>query len=321
MVTGGAGYIGSHLVDRCLADGHEIIVLDDLSTGSAENLAHCRDRLEFVRGDICDKALVDDLVSRSDLVFHLAAVVGVTHILSNPVRSILVNSRGAENVTESAYNHGARFVLASTSEIYGKSTKVPFKESDTRELGPTNVTRWSYSTAKALDEHLVIEYARLGFRGSIVRYFNSYGPRLSADGYGSVVGTFLGQAQRNVPLSILGDGTASRSFTFISDTVEGTYQAGIRDEAIGEVFNVGEGRETSINELARLVGEVVGRELTIEHVDPIAKFGPHFEDTLRRAPDVSKIRDLLGWSPKVNLADGLAQTWAWWQVNRPLSGA
>jgi UDP-glucose 4-epimerase len=317
LVTGGAGYIGSHLVDRCLADGHSVVVLDDLSTGSVDNLAHVKDKVELVIGSITDYETVRRCAKGADLVFHLAAVVGVTHILNDPIHAIRVNSGGTERVLDASIAAGAKLVFASTSEIYGRPNKVPMAEGDERVLGSTDVPRWSYSTAKALDEHLILEHARQGFPASIVRYFNSYGPRLAANGYGSVIASFLGQARAGGPITVFGAGTQTRSFTFVSDTVEGTYQAGVQDAANGLVFNVGDGAETSISQLARIVNELVGGTLEIRYVDPGERFGPNFEDTLRRVPDVTRIRDVLGWSPQTHLTDGLATTWDWWKANRP----
>jgi UDP-glucose 4-epimerase len=315
LVTGGAGYIGSHLVDRILADGHEVAVLDDLSTGSRTNLVHCLDRIEFVDGSIVDADLVESLVRGTQLVFHLAAAVGVGNIVHDPIKSMQTNVDGTHVVIDACLAEGCRLVFASTSEIYGKTTSIPMREDDDRVLGSTSVARWSYSTAKALDEHLLIEHGRRGMPMSIVRYFNSYGPRLADNGYGSVVATFIRQALAGQPLTVHGDGRQSRSFTYVSDTVEGTYLAGTLPAALGQVFNIGNGAETTVLELAEAVAEAVGREVELSMVSHEERYGRGFEDTTRRVPDVSKAAEVMGWKPAVSLAEGLASTVAWWREN------
>jgi UDP-glucose 4-epimerase len=317
LVTGGAGFIGSHLVERLLADGARVAVLDDLSTGAARNLESVStdQKLHLVRGSVLDDALVDKLVADADLVFHLAAVVGVRNIMEDPLQSIRVNVDGAARVFESAHRHGARVLLASTSEVYGKSEQLPFQETGDRILGATTVHRWSYSTAKALDEHLAFAYLERGLKVSIVRYFNSYGPRIQQSGYGSVIARFASQALSGVPLTVHGDGRQTRCFTYVSDTVDGTIRAATRAEAVGGVFNIGSVHEVSVMELARQIRGILGSRSAIELRPYEADYPKGFEDTRRRVPDISRARDVLGFDARVSLADGLARTLEWCRVN------
>ena len=313
LVTGGAGYIGSHLVDRLLALGHAVTVLDDLSTGNVANLARSRGEINFVENSILNEKLVNKLVRRADTVFHLAAGVGVGHIVEKPLAALITNTRGAENVIEACVKHEKRLLLASTSEIYGKTSTMPMSEDDDRVLGSTTVPRWGYSTAKAIDEHLALAYAQHGLRMSVVRYFNSFGPRLDPRGYGSVVANLMRQALDNEPLTVHGDGTQTRCFTYIDDTVEGTLRTGLDEKAEGIIFNIGNDHETSINELASLVIEMTGSRSTVRYVSYEERYGKGFEDTKRRVPDVRRAATVLGFRATVELRDGLARTLQWWR--------
>ena len=313
LVTGGAGYIGSHVVDRLVQRGIEVVVLDNLSTGSLNNLRDFGLTSVFVEGSILDSELVERLVENTDLVFHLAAGVGVGNIVKNPLEALITNTRGAENVIEACARKGKRLLLASTSEIYGKTNKMPMSEEDDRVLGSTTVPRWGYSTAKAIDEHLALAHAEHGLRVSIVRYFNSYGPRLDSRGYGSVVANMMRQALAGESLSVHGDGKQTRCFTYVDDTVEGTLRAAFDDQAEGLVFNIGNDYETSINELASAILAVTGSESTINYVSYEERYGSKFEDTKRRVPDVRRAEQILGFRAKTDLMTGLAKTFDWWQ--------
>jgi UDP-glucose 4-epimerase len=310
LVTGGAGYIGSHLVDRLIRDGHRITVLDDLSTGKQSNLASSDAAL--VVGSILDEPLVRQLVGDADLVYHLAAAVGVGNIMASPLQSIITNARGTDVVLQACADTQIKVMVASTSEIYGKTSKMPMSEDDDRVLGSTSISRWSYSTAKALDEHLALEYGRNGLPVSIVRYFNSFGPRIDFKGYGSVVANFMRQALAGEPLTVHGDGTQTRCFTYISDTVEGTVRAATVPAAEGSVFNVGNDAEITVNELAAKVIALTNSRSEVVHVSYESRYGSSFEDTKRRVPDVSRSRAVLGYSPTVSLDDGLRLTLDWW---------
>lgn len=317
LVTGGAGFIGSHLVDFLLERGHKVVILDDLSTGSRANISHVVDHpaCRFVEGTVLDWDLVNDLVGEAGLVFHLAAVVGVKNVVENPRKGIEVNVGGTENVLRAASRCRARVVLASSSEVYGMSRETPFMEDGPRVLGPTQVQRWSYASSKALDEHLGFTYAAEGLPVCAVRYFNAYGPRIDESGYGSVIARFMTQTFKGDPLTLYGDGNQTRSFTYVSDTVVGTYLAGTHPAAAGQVFNIGSGIETSIRELAVEICRQIGIDPVFSYVPFEEVYGPAFQDIYRRVPSIEKARILLGFQPQVNLADGLAKTIAWARQN------
>lgn len=314
LVTGGAGYIGSHLVDRLVHLGHEVTVIDDLSTGNLANIAAVRDDVRFVEATILDADITDTLVAGADTVFHLAAAVGVGHIIEQPLRSLVINTKGAENVITACVKHDRKLLLASTSEIYGKTAKMPMSEDDDRVLGSTTIARWGYSTAKAIDEHLALAHAEHGLRMSIVRYFNSYGPRLDPRGYGSVVANLMRQAIDNEPLTVHGDGSQTRCFTYVDDTVEGTLRAALDLRGEGKIFNVGNDHETSIMDLATSIIAMTGSSSAVQHVSYEQRFGKGFEDTQRRIPDVQRARTLLEFDAGVSLHDGLQRTLTWWRA-------
>jgi UDP-glucose 4-epimerase len=293
--------------------GHNVTVIDDLSTGSLQNLDGAQPHIAFVEGSILDEALVERLVRDTDVVFHLAAAVGVGHIVEKPLASLITNVRGAEHVIGAATAYDKRLLVASTSEIYGKTKKMPMSEDDDRVLGSTTIARWGYSTAKAIDEHLALAHAAAGRRVSVVRYFNSYGPRLDPRGYGSVVANLMRQALKNEPLTVHGDGTQTRCFTYVTDTVECTVRAGLDDGAQGLVFNVGNDRETTILELARKIIGLTGSRSDVSFVSYEARYGKGFEDTVRRVPDVRRARDVLNFSARIDLDEGLQRTLTWWR--------
>jgi UDP-glucose 4-epimerase len=318
LVTGGAGFIGSHLVDRLIADGHEVVVIDNCSTGREENLGHLagHGRLKFLRGSILNADLVASVVADVGLVYHLAAAVGVQYVVDDPLWAIVTNTRGTENVVRSAAEHGVRLVFASTSEVYGQSEALPFREDGPRLLGPTWIQRWSYSTSKALDEHLCFAYLARGLPVSIVRYFNIYGPRMDPAGYGSVIARFLTQALAGADLTVHGDGEQTRCFTFVDEAVDATVRAGTLPQAVGQAINVGSDREISINQLAMTVRHIAGASGAIVHVPYAQAYGQDFHDTRRRVPDVSKAEAVLGWRARVTLDEGLARTLATWTIAR-----
>lgn len=313
LVTGGAGYIGSHLVDRLLSRGDEVFAIDNLSTGKVANIQHHlgNDRFHLLNDTILNESLLDVLVSQVDLVYHLAAIVGVKNVVADPLAAIKTNVTGTEVVLGAAFKYWKKVVLASTSEIYGKSNKIPFHEEDDRVLGPTTVGRWSYSTSKAIDEHFAFAYAAKGLPMAIVRYFNSYGPRLDEKGYGSVVANFVRQALRDEPISVHGDGLQSRCFTYIDDTVEGTVLAGEIKAGEGLVFNIADDSETSILELAKTIKRLTGSRSEIVFIPYHQYYGEGFEDTRRRVPSIGRAKEVLRFVPKVNLEEGLSRTIAW----------
>ncbi|MEV5606836.1 NAD-dependent epimerase/dehydratase family protein [Streptomyces sp. NPDC052225] len=307
LVTGGAGFIGSHLADALLAHGHTVVVLDDLSTGDRANLATAwpDPRLRFVRGSVLDARLVDELVGRCDRVVHLAAAVGVRLVVEQPLKSFTTNVRGTETVVEAAHRHGRPLLLASTSEIYGKNGAGPVAETADRVLGQSTVARWSYATAKAADEVLALGYHREhGLPVTIARLFDTAGPRQSP-AYGTVVMRLAAQAVAGQPLTVYGDGTQRRCFAHVTDVVDALLRLLDHPGAVGEVFDVGSGEETSIGDLAGLVVERAGSPSPLRFIPyEEAHAGGHgFEDLARRVPDTRKLRELTGWEAGHRLTD------------------
>ena len=315
LVTGGAGYIGSNLVDELLSGGHAVTVVDNLSTGKIANIQHLQghDRFRFVNDSILDEGLMDRLVADVDQVYHLAAVAGVKYVVNDPLHGIQTNIAGTEIVLSKARKHWKRTVIASSSEVYGKNPNLPWSEEDNSVLGPTTVSRWSYALSKAIDEHCALAHARDGFPVSVVRYFNSYGPRIDPNGYGSVVARFVSQAISGQPITVYGDGRQTRCFTYVDDTVRGTILAGTVPEAVGKVFNVGANRETPITGLAELIRDLVGSDSEITSVPYQRVFGDGFEDTRRRVPDISRAAEILGFRAETPLKEGLEATIAWFR--------
>jgi len=317
LVTGGCGFIGSHLVDALCARGDQVVVLDDLSTGRAGSIRPQLERgsARLVEGDVADPGTVEPLVRKVDRIYHLAAAVGVAYIVRDPIGAARTNVRGTQTVLEAAFRNGVPILFASSSEVYGKSAKLPFHEDDDRVLGTTSVQRWSYSTAKAMDEHLALAYAGSGLPVSVVRYFNSYGPRLDERGYGSVIARFVSQALTGRPLTVHGDGTQTRCFTYVTDTVRGTVLAAETAAARGRVINIGAGEEITIADLARTIRELVGSTTPIHLVPYADEYGPGFEDAPRRIPDTRRARELLGFVAEVPLRTGLSRTIDWCRAN------
>jgi nucleoside-diphosphate-sugar epimerase len=313
LVTGGAGFIGSHLVGWLEREGHEVTVLDDLSSGSARLGARPHGgAVRLVQGSILDRGLVDAAVTGVSTVFHLAAAVGVRRVVADPLGSLRTNLTGTENVLEACARHGCAVVLASSSEVYGRPHQAPMSESGERVLGPTTVARWSYAAAKAVDEHLAFAYAGQGLRASVVRYFNAYGPGIDRAGDASVLAVFLRHALAGEPIPLHGTGRQTRCFTYVSDTVRGTVLAAAVPEARGQVFNIGTPAETSIGDLAGMIVAAVGSRSPVRRTPYEAVYGAGFEDIPRRMPDISRARQVLGWEPRVSLEEGLKRTIAWW---------
>nr|WP_184987925.1 NAD-dependent epimerase/dehydratase family protein [Sphaerisporangium rubeum] len=310
LITGGSGFIGSHLIDALLGDGAFVTVLDNLSTGRLANLAHvvADPRLRFVQGSVLDELVVDELVHRCDVVVHLAAAVGVKLIIEEPLKSLTTNIRGSEIVIESAHRYRKKILVASTSEIYGKNSTSPLREDAERILGTPSVVRWAYSTAKAVDEILTNAYHReRGLPTIIVRLFNTVGPRQSP-AYGMVLPRLVRQAVAGLPLTVYGDGTQTRCFTHVADVVDALMRLLDHDGAVGQTFNVGSPREVSILELAKLVIEYTGSTSAVEMIPYHDAYEPGFEDMVRRVPDTARLRALTGWEPRLTLEDVLIQT-------------
>jgi len=315
LVTGGAGYIGSHLVDRLMAEEHHVYVIDSLFTGKVANIAHHlgHERFTFVNEDILHRETMEWLVQQVDLIYHLAAVVGVRHVIDNPLKGIMTNVRGTERVLEMAYKYWRKVIIASSSEVYGKSERAPLAEEDGSILGPTTVGRWSYALAKAIDEHLAFTYHSRGLPTAIIRYFNSYGPRLDPGGYGSVIAKFIGQALSGEPLTVFDDGRQTRCFTYVDDTVHGTVLAATLPQAEGLAFNIGSNRETSVLELAHLIISLTDSSSEIQNISYKDAYGPGFEETRRRVPDVRRAAEVLGFEAQVSLGEGLRRTIDWFR--------
>lgn len=303
LVTGGAGFIGSHLVDALIARGDSVVVLDDLSTGRHDNIRQHLDnpQMEFVLGSILNEALVDDVVRRSDSVIHLAAAVGVNLIVERPLESLATNIRGSEIVLEKCHKYGRKVLVASTSEIYGKNTSDALSEEDDRILGSPLKTRWSYSEAKAIEEVLAHAYWReKGLPAVIVRLFNTVGPR-QVGSYGMVVPRLVEQALRGQAITVYGSGDQTRCFCHVSDVVSALLRLMSEPEAEGKVFNVGSQAEISIGDLAQRVVEVTGSASAIVRIPYDEAYETGFEDMQRRRPDTSRINKLTGWEPSRDL--------------------
>ena len=303
LITGGAGFIGSHLADRLLARGDQVILVDDLSTGRLSNIEHVNGRsdVEFVLGSILDADLVDQAVSQVDVVFHLAAAVGVNLIIDRPLESLMTNIRGTEVVVESAHKHSRRILGMSTSEIYGKNTSDSLAEDDDRILGSPLKSRWSYSEAKAIDEILAYTYWReKGLETVIIRLFNTVGPRQTGS-YGMVVPRFVGQALRDQPITVFGDGNQTRCFCHVSDVVGGLIELSEHPEAFGNVFNLGGVGEISIRDLASRIVELSGSNSELEFIPYSSAYEEGFEDMQRRVPNIDRAKRLIGFDPSIGL--------------------
>jgi nucleoside-diphosphate-sugar epimerase len=307
LITGGGGFLGSHLTDALLDRGDEVFILE---TGLTLKVKHRigDPRLHFVRDSVFNEAILEGLIARVDLVYHLAAVVGVEHYVGDPYEVLNVNVNGTQNVLKLAFKHGKRVVFSSTSEVYGRNPKIPWSEDDDRVLGSTRIDRWCYSTSKAIGEHFCFAYAKMGLKTTIVRYFNVYGPRLDAIDVGRVITIFIGQALRNEPVTVIGDGSQTRCFTYVTDAIDATVQAGLREEAVGEIFNIGNDREYTIRELAERLIATAGSQSQIRYVPQQNVYGPSYEDIPRRVPNVEKMQKILGVSAKTSLDEGLSRT-------------
>jgi UDP-glucose 4-epimerase len=305
LITGGAGFIGSHLADYLLGQGHRVTVIDDLSTGSMENIREAKenDRFQYCIDTIFDKPLLAELIDDAEIVFHLAAAVGVLNIVESPVRTIETNVGGSELVLEIAAKKKKRVLIASTSEVYGKSTKFPFSEEDDLVLGPTTKGRWSYACSKAIDEFLALAYHReRRLPVTIVRLFNTVGPRQTGR-YGMVLPTFVKQALGGEPLTVFGDGQQSRCFTHVGDIVKGLVQCIACDATVGQVFNLGNTEEVTMNALAERVIEAAESSSAIRYLSYDEAYGEGFEDMQRRVPDIAKARTWFGYAPTQSLDD------------------
>ena len=305
LITGGAGFIGSHLAEKLLERGERVALLDNLSTGSMENIRHLKgsENLEYHLDSIENRQLLAELVDDADVIIHLAAAVGVKLIVESPVRTIETNVNGTQLVLEAASKKRKLVLLASTSEVYGKNTRVPFREDADLVLGPTTKGRWSYAASKALDEFLALSYWReRKVPVIVVRLFNTVGPRQTGR-YGMVLPNFVKQALDGAPITVYGSGTQSRCFCDVRDTVEALVRLMDCDGAIGEVVNIGNTEEISIGDLAKAVKQRTGSSSPITYVPYDQAYEPGFEDMMRRVPSIDKLQSLTGFRPQTSLAD------------------
>jgi UDP-glucose 4-epimerase len=309
LVTGGAGFIGSHLTELLLGAGHRVLAIDDLSTGRMENIERFvgHERYQFARANVMAEVVLDRMASESDIIVHLAAMVGVERIISNPVETILVNVRGTEVVLEAALRYGLRTLVASTSEVYGKGISVPFREEDDVVLGPTSRNRWGYAASKMVDEFLGLAYwQEYRLPVVIMRFFNTVGPRQTGQ-YGMVIPRFVAQALKNEPITVYGDGNQSRCFCDVSDVVRAVYGLTTHASAPGFVYNIGGTNSISILELAGKIKEITGSRSEIRMIPYDEAYAPGFEDMQRRMPDVSRLTCLLDWKPEFSLEQTLVR--------------
>jgi UDP-glucose 4-epimerase len=308
LVTGGAGFIGSHLSERLILDGHNVTVIDNFSTGRATNLAQLKETKNFtlIEGSILDTNVIGPLVHQADYVFHLAAAVGVFNIVNYPLASLLTNIRGTENILEAAHSSNTPVFLTSSSEVYGKNISDSLRESDDRILGSPVTLRWSYSEAKAIDESLAYAYyIEKNLETRIVRFFNTVGPR-QLGSYGMVVPRFVASAVENKPITIYGSGNQTRCFAHVYDVIDAVLEIAFSAKTVGKVINVGNNFEISINNLAKKIIEETGSTSKIVHVPYSQAYGDGFEDMERRVPNIDLINELVGWKPMRDLSTIIA---------------
>jgi UDP-glucose 4-epimerase len=307
LITGGAGFIGSHLCEFLLEQGHSIVAIDNLSTGRLENIQHLRSHpnFQFVRETISNALVLDRLTSEAHMVIHLAAAVGVKLIIEDPVHTIRTNIMGTEAVLDAANRYGCKVLIASTSEVYGKGVKVPFHEQDDRLMGPTTHSRWAYATSKAVDEFLGLAYQmQFGLPVIITRLFNTVGPRQTGQ-YGMVVPRFVRQALRGEPLSVYGDGQQTRCFCDVADVVDGISRLAQHPGAPGQVFNIGATEEITILDLAKRIITLSSSQSEIQFIPYSQAYAPGFDDMRRRVPAIDKIQRLTGYQPRYSLDETL----------------
>ncbi|MGE5578210.1 MAG: NAD-dependent epimerase/dehydratase family protein [Syntrophothermus sp.] len=313
LVTGAAGFVGSNLCAALLARGDEVWGLDDLSKGKKEWLKQLEGnpRFRLTVGSLSQEQILRRIMENIDVIYHLAAVVGVKLYVEDPVNVVEVNVCQTARLLEMAWQLGKKVIFTSTSEVYGKSKDLPFREDSDRLYGPSTTDRWCYAVSKSAAEHLCFGYIRRGLPVVILRYFNVYGPCADSSDYGGVVPRFIRQALANEPLTVHGDGSQARCFTYVDDIVKGTLEAGSRPEAEGKIFNLGGRRETSILELAQLIVALSESKSEIVFQPYAEYYGPHYEDVRRRAPDLAAAERILDYHPAVSLEDGLKRTIAW----------
>jgi len=304
------------LAEACLERGDEVLVMDTAGTAKIEHLIR-NPRLEYHNASLLNPDVIDRLMRGVELVYHMGAVVGVEHYVTDPFKVLNVNVNGSQHVLAAAMHYGSRVVFGSTSEVYGRNPKIPYKEYDDRVLGSTSIDRWCYSTSKAVGEHFCFAYHKKGLPVTIVRYFNIYGPRLDAIDLGRVVTIFMGQVLRGEDVTVVGDGSQTRCFTYVSDAIRATVQAGLKGEAIGGIFNIGTDEEISILDFAKAMIEVARSPSRIRFVTQQSVYGNSYEDIQRRVPDNTRMKEILGVVPEISLREGLRRTIEWFREAYP----
>jgi UDP-glucose 4-epimerase len=312
LITGGAGFLGSHLTDALLARGDEVYVLDIAQDHKIRH--HLENpRFHYVRDSVLSREILDGLIYPADLIYHLAAVVGVEHYVGDPYQVLHVNINGTQAVLNLAFKYRKKVVFSSTSEVYGRSLQIPFEEDGERLLGSTQIDRWCYATSKGAGEHFCFAFHKLGLPVVVLRYFNVYGPRMDRMDMGRVITIFMGQLLRGDPLTVIGDGLQTRCFTYVDDAIRATIAAGLKEEAIGEVVNIGTDEEVSIKALAELMIRLGGSRSTVKYMTQADVYGPSYEDIRRRVPSIKKMRQILGIEAQVPLDAGLQRTIEWFR--------
>ena len=318
LITGGAGFLGSHLSDALLARGDEVTILDVIGDLKVRHhLGH--PHFHYVRDSVFNTEILDGLALRCDLVYHLAAVVGVEHYVADPYEVLNVNINGTQAVLKAAYKHNRKVVLASTSEVYGRNPRIPFAEDDDRVLGSTRLDRWCYATSKAAAEHFGFAYHRMGLPVVVLRYFNVYGPRLDRLDVGRVVTIFAGQVLRGKPVTVIGDGSQTRCFTYVEDAIRATVAAGSEERAVGQAINVGSDHEISLLEFAKTMIRLAASSSPIVFVDQEAVYGDRYEDVPRRVPSLQRMHEILDVRAEISLEEGLRRTIDWFRAGNGLA--
>jgi len=314
LITGGAGFLGSHLTDAFLAQGDEVTILDVAPDLKVRH--HMENpRFRYVRDSILNREILEGLIPWCDLIYHLAAIVGVEHYVADPYQVLNVNVNGTQNILNAAFKAHKKVVFSSSSEVYGKSLSSPFSEDGERVLGSTRIDRWCYSTSKAVGEHFCFAFHKLGLPVVLLRYFNVYGPRLDRMDVGRVITIFLGQLMRGAPVTVIGNGRQTRCFTYVEDVIRATMAAGVVDKAVGRVINVGSNEEVTVSELAELMIRLSGSASTTKFVTEESVYGQSYEDIPRRVPDVRLMEEILHVTARVSLKDGLKRTLDWFRNN------
>jgi len=312
LITGGAGFLGSHLTDAILARGDYVTILDVASDIKIRHQLG-NPRFRYVHDSVLNREILEGLISWSDLVYHFAAVVGVEHYVGDPYQVLNVNVNGTQTVLNVAFKAHKKVVFSSTSEVYGKSHTIPFSEEGDRVLGSTRIDRWCYSTSKAVGEHFCFAFHKMGLPVVVLRYFNVYGPRLDKIDVGRVITIFLGQLLRQEPMTVVGDGKQTRSFTYVDDAVQATVAAGLKEKAIGRIINIGSDEEVSIQQLAEMMIRLSGSRSNVTFVHQEDIYGKSYEDIARRVPDIRLMKEILQMVPKISLEEGLGRTIEWFR--------